>query len=151
MAEKLLMALPEYLIRYLNSLASLTELRRNAKHAVNQSSINQQDVAHVGVSLPSIEEQAEIIRRVEALFALADRIEARVQAATVQVEKITLAILAKAFRGELVPTEAELARAEGRTYEPASVLLERIRAARAADDTSKSKRTNRRARRKSKA
>jgi hypothetical protein len=37
------------------------------------------------------------------------------------------AILAKAFRGELVPTEAELARAEGRDYEPASVLLERIR------------------------
>jgi len=46
------------------------------------------------------------------------------------VEKITQAILAKAFRGELVPTEAELARAEGRDYEPASVLLERIRAER---------------------
>jgi len=36
-------------------------------------------------------------------------------------------VLAKAFRGELVPTEAELARREGREYEPASVLLERIR------------------------
>jgi type I restriction enzyme S subunit len=32
------------------------------------------------------------------------------------------AILAKAFRGELVPTETELARREGRAYEPASVL-----------------------------
>jgi type I restriction enzyme S subunit len=32
-----------------------------------------------------------------------------------------------AFRGELVPTEAELARREGREYEPASVLLERIK------------------------
>jgi type I restriction enzyme S subunit len=40
-------------------------------------------------------------------------------------------ILAKAFRGELVPTEAELARREGRDYEPASALLERIRAERA--------------------
>jgi hypothetical protein len=48
-----------------------------------------------------------------------------------RVEKITQAILAKAFRGELVPTEAELARQEGRDYEPASVLLERIRAERA--------------------
>ena len=37
---------------------------------------------------------------------------------------------ASAFRGELVPTEAELARAEGRTYEPASALLERVRAER---------------------
>jgi hypothetical protein len=34
------------------------------------------------------------------------------------------------FRGELVPTVAELARQEGRQYEPASVLLERIRAER---------------------
>lgn len=38
------------------------------------------------------------------------------------------AVLAKAFRGELVPTEAELARREGRDYEPAAVLLERVRA-----------------------
>jgi type I restriction enzyme, S subunit len=37
---------------------------------------------------------------------------------------------AQAFRGELVPTEAELARREGRSYEPASTLLARIRAER---------------------
>jgi type I restriction enzyme S subunit len=41
------------------------------------------------------------------------------------------AILAKAFRGELVPTEAELPARKGRDYEPASALLERIRAERA--------------------
>ncbi|HJX66975.1 MAG TPA: hypothetical protein VJ860_23835 [Polyangia bacterium] len=52
--------------------------------------------------------------------------------ATARADKITQAILAKAFRGELVPTEAELARQEGRDYEPASALLARIRAARAA-------------------
>jgi hypothetical protein len=44
-----------------------------------------------------------------------------------RADKLTQSILAKAFRGELVPTEAELARAEGREYEPASVLLEKIR------------------------
>jgi type I restriction enzyme S subunit len=35
-------------------------------------------------------------------------------------------VLAKAYRGELVPTEAELARRENRSYEPASELLARI-------------------------
>jgi len=84
----------------------------------------------MAVALPPLAEQHEIVRRVDALFALADKIEARVTAATARVEKITQAILAKAFRGELVPTEAELARVEGRDYEPASVLLERIRAER---------------------
>jgi type I restriction enzyme S subunit len=52
-----------------------------------------------------------------------------VPGATVRAEKLTQAILAKAFCGELVPTKAELARREGRDFEHASALLERIRAA----------------------
>ena len=43
-----------------------------------------------------------------------------------RVVSITQAILAKAFRGELVPTEFELAKAEGRSFESAEELLERI-------------------------
>ena len=75
-------------------------------------------------------EQREIVRRVEAIFKLADTIEKRVAAPTKRAEKLTQAILAKAFRGELVATEPELARRDGRSYEPASALLERIRAKR---------------------
>ncbi len=93
------------------------------------------------IPLPPLPEQHEIVRRVEALFRLADAIEKRVAAATGRAEKLTQAILAKAFRGELVPTEAELARREGRTYEPASVLLERIRAERAGHNTSPRRRS----------
>src|SRR5262249_45060955 len=88
------------------------------------------DIRATAIAIPPVEEQREIVRRVEALFKLADAIERRVTAATARVEKLTQAILAKAFRGQLVPTEAELARCEGREYEPASVLLERIRAER---------------------
>ena len=80
------------------------------------------------VFVPPVDEQKEVVRRVEALFKLADAIEKRVAAASLRVERLTQPILAKAFRGELVPTEAELARREGREYEPASVLLERIKA-----------------------
>ena len=43
------------------------------------------------------------------------------------MESLAQAVLAKAFRGELVPTEAELARRENRPYESAGELLERIR------------------------
>jgi len=63
-------------------------------------------------------EQAEIVRRVEALFALADRIEARLTAARAQVERLTPATLSKAFRGDLVPQDPN--------DEPASKLLERL-------------------------
>jgi type I restriction enzyme S subunit len=82
------------------------------------------------IAFPPLNEQHEIVRRVNVLFKLADAIEKRVVAATARAEKLTQAILAKAFCGELVPTEAELARREGREYEPASALLERIKAER---------------------
>jgi len=73
-------------------------------------------------------EQAEIVRRVTELFEFADRLEARVATARKRVEDLTQSILAKAFRGELVPTEAELAEPEGREYETAAMLLDRIKA-----------------------
>ncbi|HUT43399.1 MAG TPA: restriction endonuclease subunit S, partial [Desulfobacterales bacterium] len=94
---------------------------------VSQSNINAQKLAKFEVPFCSIQEQREIVRRVEVLFNLANKIEKRVAGATARAERLTQAILAKAFRGELVPTEAELARREGRSYEPACELLSRIK------------------------
>jgi type I restriction enzyme S subunit len=74
------------------------------------------------IELPSQAEQSEIVRRVEVLFVCADRPEARFVAARAQVEKLTPSLLAKAFRGELV--------SQDHNDEPASVLLDRIRAQR---------------------
>ena len=95
----------------------------------------------VEMPLPPLAEQHEIVRRVESLFALADEIERQVARGTRRVETITQSVLAKAFRGELVPTEAELARAEGRAYEPASALLERIKAERNVAKPKRARRT----------
>jgi type I restriction enzyme S subunit len=71
------------------------------------------------VCLPPLTEQQEIVRLVEALFALADQIEARFMQARAQVDKLTPSLLARAFRGELVPQDPN--------DEAASVLLERIK------------------------
>lgn len=84
----------------------------------NQPNLNLSKVKEFEIPLPSLAEQAEIVRRVEALFTLADRIEARVTAARIQAQRLSPLVLAKAFRGELVAQDAN--------DEPASVLLERI-------------------------
>jgi type I restriction enzyme S subunit len=94
---------------------------------VNQGNVGADGIRSAPIELPTLPEQQEIVRRVETLFNLGDAIEKRLEAATKRTDKLTQAILAKAFRGELVPTEAELARKEGRDYEPASVLLKRIK------------------------
>lgn len=89
-----------------------------------QKRINLSDLREFHVKLPTLPEQAEIVRRVEQLFAYADQLEAKVAVAQQRIDALTQSLLAKAFRGELVP--------QNPTDEPASVLLERIRAQRAA-------------------
>jgi type I restriction enzyme S subunit len=70
------------------------------------------------LAVPPQAEMAEIVRRINFMFALADRIEARCTAARAQAQRLPSLVLAKAFRGELVPQDS--------TDEPASALLARI-------------------------
>ena len=51
--------------------------------------------------IPSIEEQTQIVQKVETYFALADEIETQVKAVLENVNLLTQSILAKAFSGEL--------------------------------------------------
>ncbi|MBE0482035.1 MAG: restriction endonuclease subunit S [Bacterioplanes sp.] len=74
---------------------------RNGTQSVNLASINKTTLSLLPIPMPSPEEQTEIVRRVEELFAFADRIEQAAQAALSRVNNLTQSILAKAFRGEL--------------------------------------------------
>jgi type I restriction enzyme S subunit len=74
--------------------------------------------------VPDLEEQDEIVRRIESAFARIDRLAAEARRVLELVGRLDEAILAKAFRGELVPQDGN--------DEPAENLLERIRAERAA-------------------
>ena len=113
-------------------------------HSASQGKLALHRIAALPIPLPPLEEQEEIISRVRTLFRLADTIEHRVARTRILTDRLTQSILAKAFRGELVPTEAELARREGRDYEPASVLLERIRKERESHASSKPERKRKR-------
>lgn len=73
--------------------------------------------------LPPLAEQVNIVRRIEELFLIADQLEAKVERAKRRVDVLSQSLIAKAFRGELV--------SQDQNEEPASVLLERIRAYRA--------------------
>lgn len=93
-----------------------------------------EQVKSVRVFLPPAEEQHEIVRRVEELMDLVATISDQVRSSAKCVERLAHAVLVSAFRGELVPAEAELARTDGRVYESAEALLTRIRAESARPD-----------------
>lgn len=98
----------------------------------NQPNLNLSKVKEFTLPLPQFEEQTEIVRRVETLFAFADRLESRLQAARTAADRLTPALLAKAFRGELVPQDP--------SDEPAAELLRRLRESRTAEGAAKPKR-----------
>jgi type I restriction enzyme, S subunit len=110
----------------------------------NQAALNGAKVRALPVPLPPVDEQAEIVRVTKRMLAFADRIESRLDLVLKRAERLPEAVLAKAFAGELVATEADLARAEGRTYETADELLTRV-----AQDVSSSGRSSSIRRRKS--
>lgn len=111
----------EYLTILLNSDVILSQVKELITGTASPH-LNVGDVKAFRIPTPPLAEQKEIVQRVEKLFKLADQIEQRYQKARAYVDQLPQSILAKAFRGELVPQDP--------TDEPASVLLERIRAER---------------------
>lgn len=119
---------PQFLNLALSSHDVRLQIEIPARSTSGVNNLNSDEVRALEIPLPPLVEQQEIARRVEELFKTADALEARYYEAKAFIDKLTQSIFAKAFKGELVPAEAELARQEGREYESVSVLLERIRA-----------------------
>lgn len=116
-----------YLLLCLTSPAHGRKQLLEVAYGQGKPGLNLDNIRAVEIDIPPFDEQQEIIRRAQRLLAVADQLEARYRTADTHVEKLTQAILAKAFRGELVPTEHELAAREGRDYESAEQLLARVR------------------------
>lgn len=104
------------------ALWSQYEQMRALAEGGNQPNLNLSKVKGIPIQLPPLHEQAEIVQKVEALFKLADRVEARYTEANSQAQRLPSLVLAKAFRGELLPQDP--------SDEPASDLLARIAAQR---------------------
>lgn len=124
---------PKFFSHYGNS-RGIDYFLTYGKQTTNLASISKSVLTALPIVVPPADEQHEIVRRVETLFAFAERLQRHTQTALTKVEHLTTALLDKAFRGEFVPQDPN--------DEPASVLLERIRAERALQPN-KPKRTRR--------
>lgn len=123
---------PEFLNYQLNSPKAKDYCKAVKSDGVSQSNINAKKLAAYPLNCPPLEEQTEIVRQVDQLFAHADRIVQQVNSALNRVNNLTQSILAKAFRGELTEQwrkdNPDLISGEN----SAEALLERIKAERAA-------------------
>ena len=99
-------------------LKNYSDIRKIASGGV-QPNLNLGMIKNTLVPLPPMNEQITICALVEQCMLAADNIEHKYQQAEIDLETLNQSILAKAFRGELVPQDSN--------DEPASVLLERIK------------------------
>ena len=117
----------QYLMLWLASSVFNTILVKNEfLKGTTQKFIPLGNLRILPIPLPPILEQRAIVSKIEQLFSDLDNGIENFKKAQEQLKIYRQAVLKNACEGKLVPTEAELARAEGRDYESADVLLARI-------------------------
>ncbi|MFG1330161.1 restriction endonuclease subunit S [Xanthobacter autotrophicus] len=116
--------LPRFALFWLLSPGGRDAIETVASSSSGLHTLSISKVGGLPIPLCSWAQQAEIVRRIETAFAWIERLAAEATSARKLIDRLDQAVLAKAFRGELVPQDP--------ADEPASVLLERIRAERAA-------------------
>jgi len=97
----------------------LYQQSQSLTHGVGNQDLGLLRMIFIAMPLPSFQEQQEIVSRVKSLFTKADTIEKQYSALQTKIDNLPQAILAKAFRGELVPQDPN--------DESASELLNRIK------------------------
>jgi type I restriction enzyme S subunit len=96
------------------------------KQTTNLASINITKLGALPIPLPPPHVQAWIVAELETQFSRLDDGVAQLKRVQANLKRYRASVLKAACEGKLVPTEAELARQEGRDYETGAQLLERI-------------------------
>lgn len=111
-----------WLLLVLQSPAGRREIESRASgNQLSMRNLSQANLRDIEVPVPPPEERARIVQHVASLLSFADELEQRCAASRKRADKLTPSLLAKAFRGELVPQDP--------SDEPASVLLARLKGA----------------------
>jgi len=110
---------PEFALYVFLAYLHNKRFQKIARWTVNIAHLGSDRFSQIEFPLPPAEEQAEIVREIEARLTVVDQVTAQVDANLKRAGRLRQGILKRAFEGKLVPQVA--------TDEPATVLLERIR------------------------
>jgi type I restriction enzyme S subunit len=105
--------LPEYVEIFFSAPSARGRMTAGSVSSAGQQGISGTTVKAQPLAVPPVAEQKEIVRRVATLFHLADGLQQRIDTATARIDRTSPAVLAKAFRGELVKIPADPVGGEG--------------------------------------
>lgn len=108
----------------------LQAMARREQYGATKPGLSLDQVRGFDVPVPPLGEQRRIVAAIESYISRLDEAKAALERVRRNLKRYRAAVLQAAVEGRLVPTEADLARADGRDYEPASELLKRLLAER---------------------
>ncbi|MBX3673100.1 MAG: restriction endonuclease subunit S [Burkholderiales bacterium] len=117
--------LPKYLAHFLKSPAYWKQIADNTA-GIAIPNVNASKLQELRIPLAPIEEQRRIVAEIENQLSRLDEAVANLKRVKASLKRYKAAVLKAAVEGRLVPSEAELARSEGRTYETGAQLLQRV-------------------------
>ena len=117
--------LPKWFHLYATSQLGRTFIEQNAASSAGQNNVSLSLIHTMPIPLPPLAEQRRIVAEVKRRLSVVQQAEATVEASLARAERLRQSILKQAFSGKLVPQDPD--------DEPASVLLEHIRAEREAE------------------
>ena len=115
-----------FLLHYMLTRRFVSDVTGAAGSRTVLPKTNQKQMAGVRVPVAPMAEQLRIVTVLDSYFTRLDDAVATLERVQRNLSRYRASVLKAAVEGRLVPTEAELARLEGRDYEPADVLLQRI-------------------------
>ncbi len=117
-----------YVLYFLRTHMGRKQIERlSTGNQESMRNIGQARIKQIELPLCSIEEQHQIVREIESRLSVCDKVEQSITEALSTSEALRQSILKKAFEGKLLSTAKIEKCKQEKDYEPASVLLERIR------------------------
>ena len=117
---------PKFLYHQLAWRKTQTRIREMSSNTTNISNVSTKKLATLELAIPEFDEQTLIVAEIEKQFSRLDEAVANLQRLKVNLKRYKASVLKDAVEGRLVPTEAELARHDGRSLETGAQLLQRI-------------------------
>lgn len=115
-----------YVYHFVSSARFRAEAAHRMTGAVGQKRVPAAFLEQSEIPLPPIDEQRRLVAEMEKQFSRLDGAVGNLKRVKTNLKRYKAGVLKAAVEGRLVPTEAELARREGRSYETGAQLLQRV-------------------------